>query len=151
MPEMSRYLGTLNEIHGENLKGIREGSVITDRKIDNITKTLDSHTEILDKHTKILDSHTEMIGILMEDVSVLKSDMIIVKEDISVLKSDVIIVKEDISVVKGDLKKRVDYDEFLSLVKRVQKIGIIPKNRGLFCHFSPCGIWLEVLTFNYHD
>jgi len=42
----------------------------------------------------LLDNHTEMIGTLMEDVS----------------------------VIKGDLKKRVDYDEFLSLVKRVQKI-----------------------------
>ena len=49
-----------------------------------------------------------MIGILMEGVSVLKFDMVTVKEDLSVIKSD--------------LKRKVDYDEFLSLVKRVQKI-----------------------------
>ncbi|KKP87488.1 MAG: hypothetical protein UR90_C0003G0005 [Parcubacteria group bacterium GW2011_GWC1_35_8] len=85
--EMKHYLGLLNEMHGENLRGIREGSIIVNRKIDNIT-------EILDKHTKILDSHTEMIGVLMEDTSVIKSD----------------------------LKRKVDYDDFLSLVKRVQKI-----------------------------
>ena len=42
-----------------------------------------------------------------------------------------------------------DYS-FLTFEKQIKK-GIIPKNRGLFCHFSPCGIWLEVLTFNYHD
>jgi len=35
---------------------------------------------------------------------------------------DMTIVKEDVSVIKSDLKKKVDYDEFLSLVKRVQKI-----------------------------
>jgi hypothetical protein len=32
------------------------------------------------------------------------------------------IVKGDISIIKADLKKKVDYDEFLALVKRVQKI-----------------------------
>jgi len=41
-----------------------------------------------------LDTHTEMLGALMEDVSMIKSDV----------------------------KKKVDYDEFLALVKRVQKI-----------------------------
>ncbi|OGI60582.1 hypothetical protein A2641_03555 [Candidatus Nomurabacteria bacterium RIFCSPHIGHO2_01_FULL_37_25] len=85
--EMKHFLGVLNEMHGENLKGIREGFIIVNKK---------------------LDSHTEMIGSLVENVSVLKSDMIIVKEDLSVIKSD--------------LKRKVDYDDFLSLVKRVQKI-----------------------------
>jgi hypothetical protein len=78
--EMKHYLDASAEIYNENLKGIREGSILVNRKIDNIIKTL--------------DSHTEMIGTLMEDVS----------------------------IIKGDLKKRVDYDEFLSLVRRVQKI-----------------------------
>lgn len=71
--EMKHYLGLLNEMHGENLKGIREGFEILNKK---------------------LDSHTEMIGVLMEDTS----------------------------VIKTELKRKVDYDEFLSLVKRVQKI-----------------------------
>ena len=85
--EMKHYLDASAEIYNENLKGIREGFIVVNRK---------------------LDSHTEMIGILMQDVSVLKSDMVI--------------VKEDVSVIKTDLRKKVDYDEFLSLVKRVQKI-----------------------------
>ena len=92
--EMGRYLGALNEVHSETLKGIKENFIIVNKK---------------------LDSHSEMIGVLMEDVSVLKSD-------VSTLKSDMKIVKEDVSVMKGDLKKKVDYDDFLSLVRRVQKI-----------------------------
>lgn len=48
-----------------------------------------------------LDGHTEMIGSLMENME---------------------IVKEDVSTIKRDLKKKVDYDEFISLVRRVQKI-----------------------------
>ena len=71
--DMKRYLGALNETHNEHLKGIKEGFILINKK---------------------LDSHTEMIGVLMEDVSVMKTD----------------------------LKRRVDYDEFLSLVRRVQKI-----------------------------
>jgi hypothetical protein len=42
-----------------------------------------------------------MIGSLMEDVSVLKEDM---------------------QIVKSELRKKVDYDEFLSLVQRVNKL-----------------------------
>ncbi len=99
--EMKHYLGVLNEMHGENLKGIREGFIPINRKLDTITETLD-------KHTKKLGSHSEMIGSLMKDVSTLKSDMTI--------------VKGDLSTIKGDLKKKVDYDDFLSLVRRVQKI-----------------------------
>ena len=78
--DMKRYLGALNEMHGENLKGIREGFVVVNQK---------------------LDSHSEMIGSLMENME---------------------IVKADISTIKADLKKKVDYDEFQSLVRRVQKI-----------------------------
>lgn len=85
--EMKRYLGALNEIHGGNLKGIKEGFDILNRKFD--------------LNEKILNSHTEMIGVLMEDMT---------------------IVKEDLSTIKGSLKKKVDYDDFLSLVRRVQKI-----------------------------
>ncbi|MFA6076484.1 MAG: hypothetical protein WC735_00205 [Candidatus Paceibacterota bacterium] len=92
--EMKHYLDASAEIYNENLKGIREGSIITNRKLDGITETLA-------KHTKKLDSHSEMMGTLMEDMTV---------------------VKEDLSVIKSDLKRKVDYDDFLSLVKRVQKI-----------------------------
>ena len=92
--EMERYLGALNEMHSENLKGINENFVLVNKK---------------------LDSHTEMIGNLAEDVSTLKTD-------VSELKEDMQIVKGDISIIKSDLKKRVDYDEFMALVRRVQKI-----------------------------
>lgn len=85
--EMKRYLGALNEMHGENLKAVKEGFDVLNRK--------------LDEHSRVLDSHTEMLGNLMEDVSVLKDDM---------------------QIVKQELKKKVDYDEFLALVKRVNKL-----------------------------
>jgi len=45
-----------------------------------------------------LASHTEMIGSLMEDVQIIKSD---------------------VQFLKSELKKKVDYDEFDALVKRV--------------------------------
>ena len=63
--DMKMHLGVLNEMHAENLKGIREGFIIVNRK-------LDSHTKILDSHTKILDSHTEMIGELKIDMTGVK-------------------------------------------------------------------------------
>lgn len=47
---------------------------------------------------KILDSHTEIIGNLAVDVS---------------------LIKDDISFIKNSLKKKVDYDEFAALERRV--------------------------------
>jgi len=70
--DMKMHLGALNEMHAENLKGIREGFIIVNRKLDSHTKILDSHTKILDSHTKILDSHTEMIGELKIDMTGVK-------------------------------------------------------------------------------
>ena len=55
-------------------------------------------------------------------------------------------LKPEISASSLEMISRKQSDN-----ESAQKMGIIPKNRGLFCHFSPCGIWLEVLTFNYHD
>ncbi len=120
--EIKYYLDASAEIYNENLKGIREGSILVNRKLDKITATLSEHTNILTEHTRKLDSHTEMIGTLMEDVSILKEDVSVLKSDVSTLKSDVVIIKDDISIIKTDLKKKVDYDEFQSLVRRVQNI-----------------------------
>ena len=113
--ELKHYLGALAENYNENLKIIKEGSILTNKKLEGITQTLDQHTQVLDQHTQTLDlhtqilaqhtqtlsQHTDMIGILMEDVSILKDDM---------------------QIVKKELKKKVDYDEFLSLVQRVNKL-----------------------------
>ena len=92
--EMKRYLGALTETHNEHLKTIKENSLIINKKMDGMKE--------------ILGSHTEMIGVLLEDVSTLKSDMVV--------------VKEDLLAISGDLKKKVDYEEFLTLVKRVQNL-----------------------------
>lgn len=56
-----------------------------------IQKTLDTHSEIL-------QSHTEMTGKLMVNVEVIKSN---------------------VELLKGNLKKKVDYDEFLALERRM--------------------------------
>ena len=53
-----------------------------------------------------LDSHTEMIGSLMEDMA---------------------IIKTDIEFIKGDLKKKVDWDHFSALERRVI---LLERHRG---------------------
>lgn len=53
-----------------------------------------------------LTSHTEMIGSLMEDIQIIKSD---------------------VQFLKSELKKKVDYEEFDALVKRVSLLE--SKNR----------------------
>lgn len=55
----------------------------------------------IDKLQDTVDSHTEMIGSLMTDVSTIKSNM---------------------EFLKGALKKKVDYDEFLALERRLSLV-----------------------------
>jgi chromosome segregation ATPase len=90
--EMEHYLGALNKIHGETLKGINENFVIVNLKIDRINDTLDEHTRILDEHSKMLGTHTNMIASLAKDVT----------------------------EIKGELKKKVNYDEFNRRVGRLE-------------------------------
>lgn len=100
--DMKLHLGALNELHGENLKAIREESVLTNLKLDRMEKTLGSHTKTLDSHTKTLNSHTEMIGEMKEDIQTLKID-----------------VKE----IKKDLKNKVDRKEFSALSRKVEALA----------------------------
>lgn len=92
--ELKHYLGAIAEQQNETLKTINENFIIVNRKLDSHSKILDSHSKTLDSHSRILSSHTEMIGTMMEDVIIIKSD----------------------------LKKKVDYDEFTSLVRRVRNL-----------------------------
>lgn len=55
----------------------------------------------LDEHTEKFDSHTEMIGKLLVDVD---------------------IVKTNVGFMKNELKKKVDYDEFIALERRVHSL-----------------------------
>ncbi len=120
--KMKRYLGALNEMHGENLKGIREDSILVNKNLEDIKETLSEHSEILRSHSKILNSHTETLNSHSE---ILNLHSEILKSHSKTLDSHTEMIgtlMEDVSAIRSDLKKKVDYDEFLSLLKRVQKL-----------------------------
>lgn len=66
--------------------------------VSGVAEQFGGLNEKLDSHTKILDSHTEMIGGLMEDVAIIKSD---------------------VAFLKSEVKKKVDYQDFAALERRV--------------------------------
>ena len=86
-------------------KNIHYSPVEMERYLGVLCETHDESLKAINENFTIvnrkLDTHEEMIGSLMENME---------------------IVKGDISIIKADLKKKVDYDDFLSLVRRVQKI-----------------------------
>ena len=120
--EMKRYLGALAEDFTGKVKGLGEGLKIVMEKQDNQAKILDSHTEMIGKIMEDVSVLKDDVSILKDDVSILKDDVSILKNDVSILKDDVSILKDDMQIVKKELKKKVDYDEFLSLVQRVNKL-----------------------------
>jgi hypothetical protein len=64
----------------------------------------------------------EQLGTITEDMQVMKSDIDVVKSDVDIIKSDIDIMKSDIEIIKVDLRRKVDYDEFNALAKRVTLI-----------------------------
>lgn len=84
----------------------------------------------------ILENMDDGIKIIAEDqssikknVKVMKSDIDNIKDNIVVMKSDIVIIKDDITVMKSDvadikfeLKRKVNYDEFEKLEKRVIRL-----------------------------
>lgn len=107
-----RRLGVVIEGVNENVKLIAEQYGDIKKDIRSIKETLDSHSATLASHTETLASHTEMIGSIKEDVEVMKTD-------IAETKTDVTIIKSDIEFIKGGIKKKVDYDEFIALERRM--------------------------------
>ncbi|MBI2097397.1 MAG: hypothetical protein HYT46_00450 [Candidatus Vogelbacteria bacterium] len=67
-------------------------------KVDFLSEKMDRKFEQVDAK---LDSHTEMIGKIMLDIEIIKSD---------------------IQIIKTDVKRKVDYEEFSKLEKRVHLI-----------------------------
>ena len=57
-----------------------------------------------------------IVGIFKED---LESKIQIIGEQFGSMMEDIQIIKSDVQFFKGALKKKVDYDEFDALVKRV--------------------------------
>ncbi len=103
--EYERYMGALSEDTQSKISAVAEQFIGMQEQFTEMKETLNLHTEILNSHTMILDSHsgmleshTEMIGQIKEDVE---------------------IIKMDIEFIKGGMKKKVDYDEFVVLEKRL--------------------------------
>lgn len=63
-----------------------------------------------------IQSNIQMIG---EQYQGIKDDITSIKDDITDLNDTVTIIQTDISFIKSSLKKKVDYDEFEELTKRV--------------------------------
>lgn len=72
-------------------------------KVDLLGERMDRRLGRVDKK---LDSHTEMIGKIMMDMEIMKSD---------------------IQIIKSDVKKKVDYEEFTKLERRV---GLLESHAG---------------------
>lgn len=64
-------------------------------------------------------SQTEMIGSLTEQYQEIKANQKTHTKMIGSLMEDVQIVKSDVQFLKRELKRKVDYDEFDALAKRV--------------------------------
>ncbi len=91
----------LNERIEESNRGL--GALIEENnhRIQAIGEQFSGLNSKIDALELKIDSHAEMIGKLMIDVNIIKADM---------------------EIIKGSLRRKVDYEEFAELAKRVSAI-----------------------------
>ena len=83
---------------------LRNLGALIEHNNDNIGAIAELYGDInkkIDAHTDTLSSHTEMAGKLLVEVEVIKTN---------------------VEFVKSNLKKKVDYDEFIALERRVHML-----------------------------
>lgn len=102
-PIIEKILKKYNDDVKRHISGVRiEFEESVKRHIDVVKEEFHGQVKMIAEQytgiTERLDSHTEMIGSMAEDVEVIKSD---------------------IEFIKGSLKKKVDYDEFIALERRL--------------------------------
>ena len=89
--DLKRYLGAMEEFNADRFKAIQE--------------YLPSINKRLDDHSRIFETHTEMMGNIAIRIGHIELTMETMKEDIRLIKSG--------------MKRKVDYDEFEALTRRV--------------------------------
>jgi len=82
---------------------------------------------IADLQTQVL-AIREMVAKNTEDIEIMKTEMIAIKKDMIAMKRDIEIMKADISTIKYELKRKVSWDEFEALEKRVLILEKKPKS-----------------------
>jgi archaellum component FlaC len=80
--DVKRYIGFLNEVHGDNLKAIQEGIVGMNERMDRMDQRFDQIDQRFDRMDQrfgsvdvILHEHSQILGRLMVDVEEIKSGM----------------------------------------------------------------------------
>ena len=109
LTQPERHFGVLLESMDSKIDILVDGHQALNKKIDKNHQEFQEFreeanfkfkiiTETLNSHTETLNSHTEMIGKLATDMEVIKSDG---------------------EIIKSGLRKKVDWEDFEALEKRV--------------------------------
>ncbi|MGC8981683.1 MAG: hypothetical protein ACP5JU_01920 [Minisyncoccia bacterium] len=129
-----RYFGIILEDIRDKFELISEGYVSLNEKFEKrfaeleeemhlrfnaIEKILQEHEKILKEHSKILQEHEKILKEHSKQISEIYKILERINKDIFDIKRDIEIMKADITTIKFELKRKVDYDEFIKLEKRV--------------------------------
>ena len=96
--EIAKILKPYNDDMRRHMSALSEEH---QERLKGVAELVTANSKKLDAHSKSLESHTEMIGQMMENIE---------------------IIKIDIGFLKSSLKKKVDYDEFMALAKRLSLV-----------------------------
>ncbi len=117
--EYQEYIGILSEDFRAQTKLIAEAQADLQKQLVVIRETIAKITEtITDLQVQVV-AIKEMVAKNTEDIEAMKIEMIAMKKDMIAMKKDIEIMKADISTIKYELKRKVSWDEFEALEKRV--------------------------------
>jgi len=117
--EYQRYLDVVVEDFKSQIQLISETLAGQQEQLIAIREITKQNVEaITDLQAQVL-AIREMVAKNTEDIERLKIEMIAMKKDMIAMKKDIEIMKADISTIKYELRRKVTWDEFEALEKRV--------------------------------
>lgn len=112
--DVKRYIGFLNEAHGDNLKALGEGVIgINERldRMDNRFEKIDQRFDRIDQRFEKVDvklnEHSQILGLLMVDVEEIKSGMRekIDRKEFTALEKRMVALESYVFTGKAKVKK----------------------------------------------
>ena len=124
--EIKRHFGVVVEGLEDQIKLIAEGHMDTTRRLDSIDNRMDKMDGRFDGIDNRLDKMDGRFDGIDNRLDVAGEKLDFISEKTVANSQDLGIVKNDLNFIKQDLKRKVDYDEFAALEKRVLAL----ENRG---------------------
>ena len=127
--EIKRHFGVVVEDLEDKIELVAEGHLDINRRLDGIDGHLDGIDGRLDGIDGRLDGMDGRLDGIDGRLDRVDGKIDALSEQVAANSEDLTIIKGDLNIIKQDLKKKVDYDDFAALERRVLALEARPAQK----------------------